>query len=499
MDVLKKLILSVGVMLCGVFLATSAYDQALTSRHIIWCAMVIALVVCTKEIKVGIHHLLALGYLGIAIFTGIFALNKSEWLYSVSRISLMVSYLLVVKIDKKMLAKTMILLGTVFIVYFWYDYYKIGYFTSCRGLMRQRNFWAAAHFFVIPFCYYAINKGFWRYLGACVLAGMFLHIVLLNSRSAMLASGVALVVMAVVHPKYRKILFPILVLGAVGCVYKIGVGNLFSIHDRLVQWFPTLAMIADNPLGVGAGNWWIVFPKYAHNIDYLRAFTEISFRHPHNDFLWVCSEVGVVGFLCYLGMFATALYYAWKKKAAYLIMALVGYVIIASFSASRERAFASLMGMTFIAMACNGEYKVGRYGVRDIKLLLITILVFTMVVFGFRYRSSCWNKKLRNVKEWHQLKEMTQGYSVFSTLTYVGLPYHWWRGLANFKMGNKELAFEQYQTAYRHNPYNIHVINGMGIACGDRGERERAIKYFEEALKICPKFEDAQENLEKVK
>ena len=93
---------------------------------------------------------------------------------------------------------------------------------------------------------------------------------------------------------------------------------------------------------------------------------------------------------------------------------------------------------------------------------------------------------------------MTQGYSVFSTLTHVGIPWFQWRGMANFQLKKKQLAIEQFKIAYEHNPYNIQTLNGVGIAYGLEGNYLKAREYFEQAVAICPEYENAMTNLAKV-
>ncbi len=516
MDILRKYILVAGILLCGIVRATTAFDQVLTSRHLIWCALVIVLVVCTKEIRVGKVHLFILGYLGFALFSGFFAINKSEWLYWVLRIVLMVSYLSVVEIDKKLLSKAMILLGLFYAIYFWYDYSQMGRFAACRGLMRQRNYWAAAQFFIIPFCYYVISKKFWRFLAIPVLLLMVMNIILLGSRSALLAVFVSAWLLVILNIKRWPVLYvvnwkttiPLTIFTLIAIFFiRQDIAKFFtrdsgrfvstiSMQHRLVQWKPTITMIAQNPFGVGVGNWQIEFPNYAPDIDYPKSYDKVNFRFPHNDFLWVGAEVGVGGLVCYLGIFVTALYYAWKKKAIWITIFLVGYMTIAFFSNARERPFATLMLMTFFAMALQGRFQI--YRVR-FQVPILIILIFAMVVFGYRFNSARWEKKLKRTTAWYEMAEMTEGYSVFSTLTTTGQPWHWWWGVANFKMGNEDLAAEQFKQAYKYNPFNVRVINGMGLAMIVEGKNERAKGYFKKALKICPTFEYAQENLERVK
>ncbi len=496
-DTLKKWIPVLGTILCATILATCARDRALTSRHLAWCAVTLLLVLCSREIRIGKIHFFVVGYLCFALFTWQYAVNKSEWLYAVLRILLVLSYLSVVKIDEKLFSKGMILLGLIFVGYFWYDYFTRaeGEFSWCRGLMMQRNTWAAAHFFVIPFCYYAIKERFWRKLSIVVMILMVTNIILLSSRSAMLALIVSGLTIMIINRKLRPY---VLVAGSISILlilYFLGDRILKddSVYTRTEQWKYTLSMIRQNPCGVGAGNWWIVFPRYASGIDYSGAFIKEVFRFCHNDFLWVWSETGFGGIICYLGMFLFAIYSAWKKKAIYLVVALVGYMSLAFFTAPNERPFSSLMAVTFIAMSCDMK------PIRQPRILL-SALIFTTIVFGYRFRAACWNKKLRATTDYYLISEATQeGYSVFSTVDTEAHPWHWWHGMANLNMGRYNIAVASLQKAYEYNPYCVQVLNGMGIMHGVLGDYKNSIGYFEDALEICPKYIEARTNMEKVK
>lgn len=64
---------------------------------------------------------------------------------------------------------------------------------------------------------------------------------------------------------------------------------------RLAAWTQSLKLISDHWLvGVGVGNWALVYPRYAGETF---ASDGGMFFRPHNDYLWVVSELGVVGLL----------------------------------------------------------------------------------------------------------------------------------------------------------------------------------------------------------
>ena len=483
------------VVLCATALVPQAYDQACAVRFAIWCAITMLMVACSKEVAIGKIHIFATGFLVCILLSGLPAVNKSEWLYWALRAVLMVSFLSVAKIDVKKLANVMMLLGLVFTAYFWWEYSQLNQLDGMRGLMRQKNYWAGAHFLVIPFCWHAL--GYCKKLAIPIIILMTMNIIMLNSRSAVAALCVAGLVVLFSYKKAWLIMPFAVALALIPiAISDRSLSELFNtmqLQQRFAQWIPTLKMIWMNPMGVGAGNWWLLFPSYAPNIDFPMAYSQVSFRFPHNDFLWVWAETGIFGIIFYLGMFATALWNALKKKQIWLLMAILGYMAIAFFSSPRERPFASLMIVSLFVIACPRPKKI-----RCPKELLIPLTLF-LVVCGFYLRSGVWNKRLASVKTVGDKIATTAGYSPFTQLTYTGMPYYWWKGMSNYTQGNKDLACYQFDQAYKHNPCNVHVINAKGISYMHKGKIEDAKWCFSEALRIAPEFEDPKRNLEKIK
>ncbi|MCH2663717.1 tetratricopeptide repeat protein [bacterium] len=111
---------------------------------------------------------------------------------------------------------------------------------------------------------------------------------------------------------------------------------------RVGRWLDTARMIADHPwTGVGLTNWEKIYPLYGPPVD---SRNRIS-RRPHNDYLWVWSESGVLGFAAYVAMFLSALMLVLRMSAQnrYRSIALASLAAItaiqahALFSFPRER------------------------------------------------------------------------------------------------------------------------------------------------------------------
>jgi len=82
-----------------------------------------------------------------------------------------------------------------------------------------------------------------------------------------------------------------------------------SAKERLELWERSSEMAKENPwIGIGSGNWKIMIAK--HGTKDMRSETgEVFFQRPHNDFIWVLSESGIIAMLSYILIFCIVLFY----------------------------------------------------------------------------------------------------------------------------------------------------------------------------------------------
>ncbi len=71
--------------------------------------------------------------------------------------------------------------------------------------------------------------------------------------------------------------------------------------------------------------------------------------------------------------------------------------------------------------------------------------------------------------------------------------------MGSWDSGKKVNAVRQFKTAYKYNPGNVQVINGMGLASLIDGKQDDAEKYFKKALEICPDFVEPKKWLRKIR
>ena len=215
-----------------------------------------------------------------------------------------------------------------------------------------------------------------------------------------------------------------------------------SANQRLQIWGQTMLLIQEKPLtGTGAGNWEIFFPKNGL-AEIVPTGKDIFFQRPHNDFLWVFSEIGLLGFLAYVGMFFVALFAGFKSlrnvdkntrlNIWILLSGLIGYILITNLSFPLERIEHQIWLMLLFAVLFFYSRNDGQYSFKlpfkiDARVLLLLTLVglsLNLVIGYHRYKGE---KAMRivyrdNTPNADKKRLLTQAQSAFFNLDHVGLP-----------------------------------------------------------------------------
>ena len=114
-----------------------------------------------------------------------------------------------------------------------------------------------------------------------------------------------------------------------------------SVNQRLRYYKDVLTHITSNPIfGTGLGNWKL------KSIDYDKNDIEgyVVPYHAHSDFIQLGAELGIIGFLLYLGVFLWAVYY-------------VFIFIRHSKSSIEEKTFVFLLLVALGSIFCRCEFK----------------------------------------------------------------------------------------------------------------------------------------------
>ena len=437
--------------------------------------------------------------------------------------------------------------------------------------MAHKNLFASFLFLVFPFVLYGVLKfsGFWRLVSLASMMVILFSIAITKARSVWLAMIMSTIIIAlIIRIFYRRshilsktrsfyiergthcfIVIGLVVLIAIishlsyakrvsqsilsthqtateqFAPFTSSISSLSTLKERIALWRKSIQMIKDNPFfGVGPGQWKIVLPNYG-KIERIweseQGLNEVFFQRPHNDYLWVLSEVGLFGFFFYLSIFAASIFYIVrilldskdpdnKLFSILMLLGITGYMVISFFSFPKERIAHNIYLILIMASVLSIYHKSFpmKKRVPHPRFLLLHIplmaLLLICIIFGCgRLRSEFHTKgalAARKAENWNLvIHETDQAESLFYNMDPMSTPLPWYRGIANFSLGNIEGAFDDFKRAYEIHPNHIHVLNNLGTCYTLLGDHERAVEYYQRVLAISPKLDETLINLSVVR
>jgi len=518
-------------------------------------------------------------YLAISGLSLINAINLAEGLFEWLKLFLFTAFfysaVLIILKNRNgitVLVRGIILTATILSALGICQYYRLA-FTSIPGnyiiyaTLAHKNLYASALFLMLPFAIYSVYRfsRFWQFAGWIAIISMSFCIVLARARTvwaAIIVATVAVVMMVIIKHKESMFLgwkrwfgfnrsksaggllfFLILVITLIHFNEKIintppstggnkvsaaqltpfaePVGSLNTLNERFFLWEKSLAMAKGNPLlGVGLGQWRLTFPAYGKIQQFRESDegpAEIFFQRPHNDYLWILTETGIIGLLSYLAILGIAIFYALKiflksddadnrMLAILMLFGLIGYMVIAFFSFPKERIVHNIFLILNLACIVSTYHrsfpqknKVSYTKILILNHLAMLLLIFCAIVGYTRLGSEVHLKgalAARQTGDWQTLRsEIDKAESLFYQVDPVSVPLAWYRGIANYSMGKFQEAHEDFKKAYQIHPNHSHVLNNLGTSYAKLGDYESAVKYYNKALDVWPGFTEAQINL----
>lgn len=484
------------------------------------------------------------------------ALNSTESLFIISKYCIGICFLIIISvllvnnkitieiISKSVCAFTLFVIG--FAISDIYVQYSLPIFDifSVQSTIAHKNLLSSILFLGLPFLVFTINyKWYWKLLSILTSLLALIIITIIQTRAVWLALIIAvptfiiITIFSLKKIKHRLfLLITISFLIIISCVLYLYVfpncthfshaTSNASLSERIMIWENTLKMIHEHLfLGVGVGNWQIFFPKYGvdnffWNGNNQVALGTLTFQRPHNDYLWIFSETGILGILAYLGAFITLLFYNIKLilvtkvlnfKIFYILIfaIIIGYTAISFFDFPLERIEHQILLYLLFAIIFASYYKQINVFTNKLNRISIIVAIFLVLVISVsaivsvnRIKSEYHTRKMLEYHITNNLSgiisEGNLAKSTYYNIDAMSMPTDWYIGVGWFSLNNIKQAAINFENAYTIHPYNIHVINNLASCNELLGNRQIAINLYTKALQISPNFTESLLNLSAV-
>lgn len=290
---------------------------------------------------------------------------------------------------------------------------------------------------------------------------------------------------------------------------KEGLQN--SIYERLYLWKNSMMLFKENPaVGIGLSNWQIYWPKYGmQGASYLDAAI-MRYEHPHNEYVLLLTESGIVGIICYAFFFIfiiiTGLRIVFgknnadKRQVAIMLGGILCMALLSLFGYPLHRPFtiSMCMVMCLIILESGETLSTKKFNSRILAVLLLVFSLFSFNIYANRISGEYHFSKALMMQSrgtfGNMLREIRQAENKYFTTDNSSTPLDWYKGFAMFYQQN-DSAMYFYKLSELQNPYHVQTLSDIGALLENQGKHDEAIIYFKRVLSIVPNYYQAHYNM----
>jgi O-antigen ligase len=416
---------------------------------------------------------------------------------------------------------------------------------SISGISGHKNLYSSFLFLCSVFSFFSFFyfKKHWKYISLVAIVFQFILIALLQTRAVWLGYAVFVISSCVLFSlhkifksitKKRTISYIIIAIVIINTFFVFvlpqilnrynelkpvtnnaeQITDLTSMSERVLVWQKTYDIFKEHPwLGVGANNWQIYFSKTSLPDIYAVQDLNVTFQRPHNDFLWILSEYGIVGFNLFLIFIISILFFLYYKLInqyniiyVVLIAGIIGFLCISFFDFPKERIEHSILYAVLLSISVYMIKKdinpiVGKtFNLSKLILIPLLLLFASLFYVSFlNFRGEYFTQKMyieRIRKNNFQVINMCNSAVSFCyTIDPTSVPIYWYKGNANANLGKFPEALNDFKNAYHDHPYNPYVLNDLGSSYFMSNTIDSAKLFYKEAARINPRFDEPKLNL----
>lgn len=553
---------SVGVLLNCLFFTTAVLDYTLSPRFIFLSFFILVFFIYIyfsfNNIKLSIDGFI-LPYFLFTLFSlasNFWSINTSLSIVESSKTILyffvfIVTYRLLKYYHQEFLStlfKTILILffiSTLQVIVQLLDLPEISrkYLYILTGTSGHKNLYSSFVFLcsIFSFIGFFHLKSFWKFISLIAIVCQVLLIVILQTRAVWVGCSVFLfsgLLIFLLHKKIKSVNYKSIIVYIVSSLILLNVFfiyalphvlNIYNNHkpvsynveevtdlntvtERVLVWEKTYNVFYNSPLlGVGANNWQINFPGASLPDIYPVKDLNFTFQRPHNDFLWILSEYGVIGFNLFFLFIITILFFLlfemlnhFKISSVIILAGVLGFFSISFFDFPKERIehnilFAIILGMAYFIIkkeAINTRmFTLPKFGLQILIVGFTAIFYFAFLNFKGEYFTKKMYVERMKKNNTEVIALCDNALSFCYTIDPTSVPLSWYRGNANANLGNYPAALADFKNAFHAHPYNHYVLNDLGSSYFMNKNIDSAKIFFMESARINPRFDDPKLNL----
>lgn len=278
-----------------------------------------------------------------------------------------------------------------------------------------------------------------------------------------------------------------------------------SNNDRLNLFEKTLDMFIKHPvLGVGSGKWVVEAGESGWSETEFSDGVTFATR-PHNDWLWIFSEFGLIGGVMYLSLFILSfvnliikLRRNFEIHDLLLISGFVSIILYMSVSFPSER-YSLLLCMALVLSLTLSNEPDSAEKSKSIKYLtngvsFLGILLF-MLIARVDYLSSIIINSRQNGELKTAFREIENLKSLGLTYDRFGVPIVWYQGSVFLDQNEQADAMQCFLESADVSPNIALIYNDLAVVSVMQNLSNKQIEnYFYKSLELCPDFQEARLN-----
>jgi O-antigen ligase len=358
------------------------------------------------------------------------------------------------------------------------------------------------------------NEKKWRISGIIGFVLILSIIGLLHTRSVWLGLFVffALLIYHYVRRKRSKkwlifyfISLLLIVATSLTMLFLTDIFDLTSFRERFFIWGKTLGLITESPfIGVGPGNWLFNYTKFGISDFETFKYYGLLMERPHNDLLWLLSELGIIGVIILSLFFWKTLRAAFtapfSRTKIIFTSGFISFLPVILLSFPKERVEHLLLFFTLLAVIASLSLKKNTIVFKKGgKLVVGLLLIPAFIMVYYQSVGNLYTKKIMAAEEKGDFKSVLlyakKAESPFYLHTPKGLPIASYEALSYYKLNQIDALYYYSRRAYFRSPFNYEVLTNFGAALNAVKNFDLAERVLLEAHRINNVYDGAIFNL----